>query len=82
MRYHIDTITVWDAMKLDGECFLCALKRKTEIGEVEHYLADLGFALERAEEAFAVQLDGVPHGDRVDMVLQSGHLRAYILPIW
>ena len=25
-------------MKLDGECFLCALKRKTEIGEVEHYL--------------------------------------------
>ena len=38
MRYHIDTIPVWDAMKLDGECFLCALKRKTEIGEVEHYL--------------------------------------------
>jgi len=38
MRYHIDTIPVWDAIKLDGECFLCALKRKTEIGEVEHYL--------------------------------------------
>ena len=32
MRYHIDTIPVWDAIKLDGECFLCALKRKTEIG--------------------------------------------------
>ena len=38
MKYHIDTIPVWDAMKLDGECFLCALKRKTELGEVEHYL--------------------------------------------
>ena len=38
MKYHIDTIPVWDAMKLDGECFLCALKRKTEIGEVEYYL--------------------------------------------
>ena len=33
MRYHIDTIPVWDAIKLDGECFLCALKRKTEIGD-------------------------------------------------
>lgn len=38
MKYHIDTIPVWDAMKLDSECFLCALKRKTELGEVEHYL--------------------------------------------
>lgn len=38
MRYHIDTIPVWDAMKLEGECFLCALRRKTELGEVEHYL--------------------------------------------
>ncbi len=38
MRYHIDTIPVWDAMKLDGECFLCALHRRTELGEVEHYL--------------------------------------------
>ena len=28
MRYHIDTIPVWDAMKLDGECLLCALRRK------------------------------------------------------
>lgn len=38
LKYHIDTIPVWDAMKIDGECFLCALRRKTEIGEVEHYL--------------------------------------------
>ena len=32
MRYHIDTIPVWDAAKLDGECLFCALKRKTELG--------------------------------------------------
>lgn len=38
MKYHIDTIPVWDALKLDGECFLCALKRRTELSEVEHYL--------------------------------------------
>ena len=38
MKYHIDTIPVWDAMKIDGECLLCALQRRTELGEVEHYL--------------------------------------------
>ena len=38
MKYHIDTIPVWDAVKLDGECFLCSLERKTELGEAERYL--------------------------------------------
>lgn len=38
MRYHIDTIPVWDAMKLDGECLLCSLHRRTELGEAERYL--------------------------------------------
>jgi len=38
MRYHIDTIPVWDAMKKDGECLLCVLERKTELGEAERYL--------------------------------------------
>ena len=38
MRYHIDTIPVWDAMKLNGECLMCALERKTELGEAERYL--------------------------------------------
>ena len=38
MRYHIDTIPVWDALKLEGECLLCALQRKTELGEAERYL--------------------------------------------
>ena len=38
MRYHIDTIPVWDAIKLEGECLFCALRRKTELGETERYL--------------------------------------------
>ncbi len=38
MRYHIDTIPLWDAIKLDGECFLCAMSRKLELGETERYL--------------------------------------------
>lgn len=38
MRYHIDTIPVWDAMKLNGECPLCALRRKVELLDVDRYL--------------------------------------------
>ena len=38
MKYHIDTIPVWDAMKLEGECLMCALERRTELGEAERYL--------------------------------------------
>ncbi len=38
MRYHIDTIPIWDAAKKDGECLLCALERKTELGEADRYL--------------------------------------------
>lgn len=38
MKYHIDTIPVWDSLKLDGECLLCALRRKLELGEAERYL--------------------------------------------
>lgn len=38
MRYHLDTIPVWDAMKLDGECLFCALERHTELGEADRYL--------------------------------------------
>lgn len=30
MKYHIDTIPVWDAVKAETECPLCALRRKTE----------------------------------------------------
>ena len=38
MNYHLDTIPVWDAMKLGGECLLCTLRRKMEVGEVERFL--------------------------------------------
>ena len=38
MRYHIDTIPVWDALKLNGECPLCALRRRSELIDVERFL--------------------------------------------
>ena len=38
MWYHIDTIPVWDALKLDSECPLCALRRQVERGEVDRFL--------------------------------------------
>ena len=38
MRYHIDTIPVWDAVKLGSECPLCALRRREEQGQVERFL--------------------------------------------
>jgi len=38
LQYHIDTIPVWDAIKLNGECPLCALRRKNELMDVERFL--------------------------------------------
>ncbi len=38
MRYHIDTIPIWDAAKKEDECLLCGLERRTELGEAERYL--------------------------------------------
>lgn len=38
MHYHLDTIPVWDALKLGGECPLCALRRKNELLMTQRYL--------------------------------------------
>ena len=38
MKYHIDTIPIWDAAKKEDECLLCTLGRKIELGEAERYL--------------------------------------------
>lgn len=38
MHYHLDTIPVWDAVKLEGECPLCALRRRNELIDVERFL--------------------------------------------
>lgn len=38
MRYHIDTIPVWDAVKLEGDCPLCALRRRNELMDVDRFL--------------------------------------------
>ena len=31
MRYHIDTIPVWDAYRQDCECPLCVLENENEV---------------------------------------------------
>lgn len=38
MRYHIDTIPVWDAIKIKEECPLCALRRMVEMTDVDRFL--------------------------------------------
>lgn len=38
MRYHIDTIPVWDALRTQGECSLCTLRRKAEHTLADRYL--------------------------------------------
>lgn len=38
MRYHIDTIPVWDAVRLEGECPLCALRRRNELIDADRFL--------------------------------------------
>lgn len=38
MRYHIDTIPVWDAFKQQSHCPLCALKHKIEQTDVDRCL--------------------------------------------
>ncbi|MEG0766813.1 MAG: DUF6062 family protein [Clostridia bacterium] len=38
MKYHIDTIPVWDAYKADSECPLCALRTKTEAMYLDNFL--------------------------------------------
>jgi hypothetical protein len=38
LQYHIDTMPVWDAVKLDGECPLCALHRRNELMDIQRFL--------------------------------------------
>lgn len=38
MRYHIDTIPVWDAFKQDSECPLCDLYKNSEAGYLDSFL--------------------------------------------
>ena len=38
MRYHIDTIPVWDAFRQDSECPLCDLYKKSEAEYIDSFL--------------------------------------------
>jgi len=49
MKYHLDTIPVWDALKQGGECFLCNLEKKTEQLYTENYLGGAAMSPEVRE---------------------------------
>ena len=38
MKYHLDTIPVWDAYHEEGECPLCILEDKSEKSYVDSFL--------------------------------------------
>ncbi len=38
MRYHLDTIPVWDALGSDSECFLCDLSARAEAAYLDSFL--------------------------------------------
>ena len=38
MKYHIDTIPVWDAYKADCECPMCLIRRKCELDFIDSFL--------------------------------------------
>lgn len=40
MKYHIDTIPVWDAIKKDCECLLCSIEEIQEEKSIDFYLGD------------------------------------------
>ena len=54
MRYHIDTIPVWDAVKLGSECPFCVLRRREEQGQVERFLGGSGAC---ADDAYSFKRD-------------------------
>lgn len=38
MKYELDTIPVWDALKADTECLLCLLERRSRNSAIRYYL--------------------------------------------
>ncbi len=55
MQYHLDTIPVWDALRLHGPCPLCAIHFKEEQREVER---TLGGAVMEPDERIRVNRTG------------------------
>jgi hypothetical protein len=55
LQYHIDTIPVWDAVKLNSECPLCALKRRNELMDIQRFL---GASVMEPDSRIRVNLKG------------------------
>ncbi|MCL1796477.1 MAG: DUF6062 family protein [Clostridia bacterium] len=68
MRFHIDTIPVWDAYKTDSECPICNLRRQSEDSYLAYFVGgsvmepdervrvnDIGFCVDHLAKLLALQ---------------------------
>ncbi len=76
MQYHLDTIPVWEAMELSGECPLCALERKVELEEVER---TLGASVMEPAERIKVNRHGICREHHVMLYAQQNRLAHALL---
>ena len=68
MRYHIDTIPVWDAFRQDSECPLCDLYKKSEAEYIDSFLG-----------ASVISEDGVKYS-RADYRTPAGDVSVFVQP--
>lgn len=71
MQYHLDTIPVWDALRLGGPCPLCALHFAEEQREVER---TLGGAVMEPDERIRVNRTGICAAHHRQLSAQSNKL--------
>ncbi|HOB19459.1 MAG TPA: DUF6062 family protein [Candidatus Atribacteria bacterium] len=63
MRYHLDTIPVWDACKENSECLVCILEAKAERAYVESFLG--GSVMEPATRIEVNDKGFCPHHNKM-----------------
>lgn len=71
MQYHLDTIPVWDALRLGGPCPLCAMHFKEERLEVER---TLGGAVMEPDERIRVNRTGFCQAHHQQLAAMSNKL--------
>jgi hypothetical protein len=71
LRYHIDTIPLWDAVKLGGECPLCALRRKNELLDIQRFL---GASVMEPDTRIQVNAKGFCGHHLAQMILEKNRL--------
>lgn len=73
MKYHLETIPVWEAVEKDCECHLCALRRQCETTEIER---SLGGSVMEPDARIRINENGIcskHHQQLFDMKNRLGH---------